>query len=167
MVEPGQVESGLDEPLGQLGGRLAAGRDRPPVLAGGEQLLGDRVPGLPSPPEWTWTTSVTNRRWSRSRATCTITSSDVEAIRAKSPGSGGSAIRTICTSRSNTPRAETEWMVHMTPAMPLLAASSRCTPSSPRVSPTTSTSGESRSDCFSRAPMVTCPRPSELAGRAS
>ena len=76
-------------------------------------------------------------------------------------------MRTICTTRSNTPRADSAWMVHITPAMPLLAASSRCTTSSPRVSPTTSTSGESRSDCLQQVPHAHLPAALQLAGRAS
>jgi hypothetical protein len=125
---------------------------------------------VPVPPA-ARTTSVTDstaREPSASRAWCTITSSALATCsRTAACGSPTPAISASVSRRRSASAGELACTVVSEPSWPVLRACNMSSASGPRTSPTTIRSGRIRSALRTSCLMVTSPRPSRFAGRAS
>ncbi len=126
-----------------------------------------RAPGPPA----TRTTSVTDsttRAPSGSRTWWTTRSSALATCsRTAECGSPTPAIRASVSIRRSASEGELACTVVSEPSCPVLSAWSMSSASAPRTSPTTMRSGRIRSALRTSCLIVTSPRPSRLAGRAS
>ena len=125
---------------------------------------------MPVPPA-TLTTSVTDsttRAPSASRAWCTTTLSALATCSRTAPcGSPTPAISARVSMRRSASAGEFACTVVSDPSCPVLSAWSMSSASAPRTSPTTIRSGRMRSALRTSWRIVTSPRPSRFAGRAS
>ncbi len=116
---------------------------------------------------WTSVTAVTRRVPSRSRLSCTITSTAEESCsRIARSGRSMPAISTSVSSRAIASRGELACTVDNEPSWPVFIACSMSRHSPPRTSPTTMRSGRIRSELRTRSRIEISPLPSMLRGPA-